>query len=1365
MAAPYAAVDTTAPDLARSRSDSGNPQDDNEGFEAEIETLETTALALVDKIDGGLAAAAETSLGDIELGELGETAGTKDGGDTDGVGDADADGKDGEKKEKKPPPPMVPLKALFRFASRSDLALTWLGLFFCLCSGAQMPAMAIIFGEMIDTFGNADEGYERDARELGLGFVILGALAFVANFCQSALLNISAIRQAPKIKAAYLHAVLRQDVSWFDTNNVGVAGRLSTDASEIQDAIGEKLGAAIQSIAQFCAGIFVGFFISWRLSLVVIAIVPPLAIALGLLMYIVGNVQEKISKASAGGVSLSQEALAAVRTVASFTLQEHITELYSVEAEAMRAGAAEIGKSANMAFGVFMCVNFSGYALALWYGSTLVEDQLMTGGQVLTVFWAIMMGGMGLATLANSIQAIIKGRAAGHHLFTVIDRIPPIDSSSTEGLKPESCTGTVELRDVHFHYPSRPDVPIFSGYSLKVEAGQTVALVGASGGGKSTVINLLERFYDPQEGDVLVDGRNVMELNVAWLRDHIGVVAQEPTLFATSIMANIIHGKKGATEAEAIAAAKMANAHDFIESFQDGYQTYVGERGIQLSGGQKQRIAIARAIIKDPQILLLDEATSALDSESEGIVQQALDDLLAAKKRTTIVVAHRLSTIRNADVIAVCYDGKIVEMGTHDELANKTLSNGTKGYYANLLSLQSMATTDEAPSVSDMLALERQSSGDGSALLNAPTLTRGASDGSTGGANGEGAAGGSEESKEGDEAAKKALADNILTVDLATVDKKKLKELSEQGIDFEIKGSMFRLWPLCRPEWHLISLGFLGSLVGGASTPSMAVLLGLMLTAFFEEDVDKMTEQANFYSLCFLFLGVVQFFACLGNWPLSMGSTAMIKRLRIKLFSTLMHQEIALHDQLPPGALSSQLSNDMGIIARAHAHAASTKMRLVGTTVGMIVICLVYSWRMTLVMAILMPIVFFAGYGSAKWWVKAKEDESTKLEGQLVAEAVSSIRTVTALQLQDMVNGLYRDSFAEPIRRQTRQTCVSSVSNGLSHLATMVSYGILFTVGSIFISQGNLTARDMFISLLTAMFSAPSLGQFSANLPDELAADVAAARIFRILDRVPAINSASPKGLKPFECRGEVELKSVDFSYPLRPTAPIFKDYSLKVGRGQTVALVGESGGGKSTVISLLSRFYDPTKGGVFIDGVDVRELNVQWLRDQIGLVAQEPVLFQTTIMENIRYGKKGATDEEIVEAAKAANAHDFVESFPDKYDTQVGAQGTQLSGGQRQRIAIARAIVKDPQILLLDEATSALDSESERIVQQTLDDLLAAKKRTTIVVAHRLSTIRNADAIAVVYNGKIVEMGTHDELSAIPGGYYANLIKLQDME
>ena len=411
---------------------------------------------------------------------------------------------------------------------------------------------------------------------------------------------------------------------------------------------------------------------------------------------------------------------------------------------------------------------------------------------------------------------------------------------------------------------------------------------------------------------------------------------------------------------------------------------------------------------------------------------------------------------------------------------------------------------------------------------------------------------------------------------------------------------------------------------------------------------------------------------------------------------------------------------------------------------------------------------------TSRWWTPKIDDESKRVEGQIVAESVGSLRTVTALQLQAFVSGLYGAALPAPTKRKVRNAYATSANAGFAHVVSNLCFGAVFFIGAEFRSRGVLTVQQMFVTVFVVLVSAPAIGRSASSLPDELAGRVGAARLFRIIDRVPAIDSSAPrdddggdgdgkdKDTATSSCQGAIELRDVHFAYPTRPDVPVFQGYSLAIPAGKTVALVGESGGGKSTVISLLERFYDPQQGRVLLDGRDVRTLNVQWLREQIGLVSQEPVLFASSIMENIRHGKRGATDEEVVEAAKMANADGFISSFPDGYDTEVGERGVQLSGGQKQRIAIARAVIKDPTILLLDEATSALDSESERVVQAALDDLMKAKRRTTIVVAHRLSTVRDADSIAVVYNGKIVEQGTHDELMGIQNGNYRRLASRQ---
>jgi ABC-type multidrug transport system fused ATPase/permease subunit len=615
--------------------------------------------------------------------------------------------KDDEEKPPEEPAKTVPFSTLLRYGDACDKTLFYTACVISCLTGAVMPMTALLIGLVVDMFCDLDEDTFTNPMAggpMGAGggsgdsdanttvaliffiiFMAVGVGLFLGYLFMVGGLQVSAARQQTKIKAAYFRAVLRQEVSWFDKTSPGeLSSRINGDTLIIEEALGNKFGGGLSGFFQLITGFVIGFFYSWRLTLVVLGVVPLMCAAIGVLMSILSKFTSKTMDASAHSSKIAGEAISAQRTVIAMNMQAQIEALFKVDVDRMEKFGNTISKNITLAFAIFMGLQSGLYSLALWYGSTLVKSGGLTSGEVFIVLWAVMMGGFGATGIITTLQVVQKGKVAGYKVFEVIDRVPTIDSASDKGLRPAVCHGELELKDVHFTYPSRPDVPIFKGYSLKVGAGQTVALVGESGGGKSTVIGLLERFYDPAEGQVLLDGVNLTELNVQWLREQIGLVSQEPTLFATSIIENIRYGKPGASDEEVFAAAKMSNAHDFVKSFPDGYKTEVGERGVQLSGGQKQRVAIARAIIKDPTILLLDEATSALDSESERVVQAALDRLLSAKKRTTVVVAHRLSTVKDADSIAVIYDGRIVEQGSHAELVQIE-----DGYYHRLHDRQS----------------------------------------------------------------------------------------------------------------------------------------------------------------------------------------------------------------------------------------------------------------------------------------------------------------------------------------------------------------------------------------------------------------------------------------------------------------------------------------------------------------------------------------------------------------------------------------------------------------------------------------------------------------------------------------------------
>ncbi|CAF1190149.1 unnamed protein product [Rotaria sordida] len=709
----------------------------------------------------------------------------------------------------------------------------------------------------------------------------------------------------------------------------------------------------------------------------------------------------------------------------------------------------------------------------------------------------------------NIIRWLFKARGAAAAVFRLIDEgndasINEADVRKDDTESIHNINGDIEFDNVNFIYPSRKEAPVLRNLSLIARAGQTTALVGSSGCGKSTCISLFLRYYEPSSGRITIDGRPITDYNVKQLRENIGVVSQEPILFDMSIYENIRFGKVNATREEIEQAAREANAHHFIMQLPNKYETLVGERGIQLSGGEKQRIALARALVKQPTFLLLDEATSALDNVSEKIVQEALDR--ACNGRTTIVIAHRLTTIQNAHQIYVLDKGSVIEQGTHETLMAKE-----GGKYQAIVKRQQMEGIYD--NEDDMMSMQKATEEDEQSILDRSRLIR----------------------------------------DSQIVDVNKA----------------FKYCSTSERHHHVLLTSFL------------CLLLGVVL----------------------FILRLIQYTA------FAISGSKLTQRIRSKAFACLLRQEVAYFDRPEnnSGAICTRLSTD-----------ASAIQEMTGTRLG------------------------------------------------VVCEALAL------------------------------------------HIAASIS---------------------------------------------------AAEAFFDLFDRKPTIDNASTEGQELVDFRGEIKFDQVKFIYPTRPTSVILNKLQLNIKPSQHVALVGGSGCGKSTIIQLLERFYDVTSGKILIDGIDIRKLNLQWVRSHFGLVSQEPVLFDLTIAENIAYGLENVSMEDIINAAKRANIHQFIEQLPQNYETKVGLKGSFLSGGEKQRIAIARVLLRQPKVLLLDEATSAMDSHNEQIVQEALEQAEREDpSRTSLIVAHRLSTIRSCDLICVLERGHIVESGTHTELTQRRGAYYKML-------
>lgn len=800
-----------------------------------------------------------------------------------------------------------------------------------------------------------------------------------------------------------------------------------------------------------------------------------------------------------------------------------------------------------------------------------------------------------------------------------------MDPVSEGGEKLENVQGSLEFRNIKHAYPSRPEVIVLKNLNLVVPAGKVTALVGASGSGKSTVVGLVERFYDPIGGEVFLDGHNIKDLNLRWLREHISLVQQEPVLFGTTIYGNVCYGLIGTKyehESEdkkrelVVNACEMANADGFIRGLPEGYETNVGERGFLLSGGQKQRIAIARAIVSDPKILLLDEATSALDTRSEGVVQAALD--AASMGRTTIVIAHRLSTIKSADNIVVMSEGEIVEQGTHDKLL------GRKGAYYTLVEAQRIAAqTAQEEKGED--TLEDIATEKGDILTQDPD----------------------------DEKIAYKLEKTSTTKSKSSVALEARKGDQEQE---------YSLWSLIvmtakfnSTEKVYMIIGLLASIVCGGGYPTQAVLFAksVVTISLPPSEYGKLRKDADFWSGMYLLLAFVQFLAyCIQGYCFAYCSERLIRRVRDKAFRTMLRQDIAWFDKEDntSGALTSFLSTETTYLAGMSGVTLGTILNVSTTLVSSIIVSCAIGWKLALVCITTIPVLL--GCGFFRFWMLVQFQRRSKAayvkSSSYACEATAAIRTVASLTREKDVWQHYHEQLAGQGKESLVSVLKSSTLYAMAQSLMFFCVALGFWYGGTLMGRHEYNMLQFFIVFMSIIFGAQSAGTIFSFAPDMSKARQAAQGLRTLFDRKPEIDSWSTEGEAIPEVEGQIEFRDVHFRYPTRPNQPVLRGLDLTVKPGQYVALCGPSGCGKSTTIALIERFYDPLSGGIFIDGKEISTLNINDYRKHLALVSQEPTLYQGTIKENILLGgsRDDVSDQEVIKACKDANIYDFIVSY-----------------------------------------------------------------------------------------------------------------------